>query len=86
MIPSSIHLFTKRGKNKELEKQCKESDSRYLEEKELREESDAKFQALMRRIKELEEIAQRTNSQTITNSSIQINGITNPFLQQRMEE
>jgi len=45
-----------------------------LEEKELREESDAKVQALMRRIKELEEIAQRTNNQTITNTSIQMNG------------
>ena len=57
-----------------MESQYKESDKRYLEEKELREESDAKVQALMRRIKELEEIAQRTNNQTITNTSIQMNG------------
>ena len=63
-------MFTllQRGKNKELEARCKDSESRYLGEKEAREESDAKVRALKRRVKELKESAQKIDDSTESNS------------------
>mmetsp|Transcript_16231 Transcript_16231/g.23778 ORF Transcript_16231/g.23778 Transcript_16231/m.23778 type:complete len:595 (+) Transcript_16231:108-1892(+) len=61
-----------RGKNKELEARCNESEIRYMEEKASREESDAKIRSLKKRLKEMKEQKETKSQVTMTSSATSI--------------